>query len=43
MLDILELQADSWAGGRSIKELLAAIERAGAPALADRARRSLSL
>jgi len=43
MLDILELQASSWAGGRSIEELLAAIERAGAPSMADRARRSLSL
>jgi hypothetical protein len=43
MLDILELQASSWAGGRSIEELLAAIERAGAPSLADKARRSLSL
>ena len=43
MLDILELQANSWAGGRSIEELLAAIERAGAASLADKARRSLSL
>lgn len=43
MLDILELQAGSWAGGRSIEELLAAIERAGARSLADKARRSLSL
>lgn len=43
MLDILELQSHSWAGGRSIEELLAAIERAGAPSLADKARRSLSL
>ncbi|HLM85391.1 MAG TPA: PIN domain-containing protein [Solirubrobacteraceae bacterium] len=42
MLDILELQASSWAGGRSIEELLAAIERAGAPSLVERARRSLS-
>jgi hypothetical protein len=30
MLDILELQANSWEGGRSIEDLLAAIERAGA-------------
>src|ERR1700730_17765880 len=30
MLDILELQARSWAGGRSVEDLLAAIERAGA-------------
>jgi predicted nucleic acid-binding protein len=43
MLDILELQASTWAGGRSLEELLAAIERAGAPALAGKARRSLSL
>ncbi len=43
MLSILELQASTWAGGRPIEELLAAIERAGAPALADKARRSLSL
>ncbi|MGC2372970.1 MAG: hypothetical protein WA484_03755 [Solirubrobacteraceae bacterium] len=41
--DILELQAGSWAGGRPIEELLTVIERAGAPALADKARRSLSL
>lgn len=43
MLDILELQAGGWAGGRSIEDLLAAIERAGARSLADKARRSLSL
>ncbi len=43
ILDILELQAGSWAGGRPIEDLLAAIERAGAPSLADKARRSLSL
>jgi predicted nucleic acid-binding protein len=43
MLDILESQASSWGGGRSIEDLLAAIERAGAPSLADKARRSLSL
>jgi hypothetical protein len=43
MLDILELQASIWAGGRPIEELLAAIERAGAPSLVDKARRSLSL
>jgi hypothetical protein len=43
VLDSLELQAGSWAGGRSIEDLLAAIERAGAPVLADKVRRSLSL
>jgi len=43
ILDILELQASSWAGGRPIEDLLTAIERAGAPSMADRARRSLSL
>jgi predicted nucleic acid-binding protein len=43
MLDILELQASTWAGGQPIEELLAAINRAGAPSLADKARRSLSL
>jgi hypothetical protein len=43
MLDILELQASSWAGGRSIEELFAAIERAGASCLAEKARGSLSL
>lgn len=43
MLDILELQASTWAGGRPVEDLLAAIERAGAPSLVDKARRSLSL
>jgi hypothetical protein len=43
MLDVMELQASVWAGGRPVEELLAAIERAGAPALAVKARRSLSL
>ncbi len=42
MLEILELQAASWAGGRPIEDLLDAIERAGAPILAGRARQSLS-
>ena len=43
MLDILELQATNWAGGRSIEDLLDAIERAGASSLVEKARRSLSL
>ena len=43
MLDIFDLQASSWAGGRPIEDLLDAIERAGAPALADKARGSLNL
>jgi predicted nucleic acid-binding protein len=43
MLDLMELQASVWAGGRPVEELLAAIERAGAPALAGKARRSLGL
>lgn len=41
-LALLERQAGSWAGGRPIEELLAAIERAGAPELTARARRLLS-
>lgn len=43
MLDILELQASTWAGGRPVEELLAAIERAGAPTFAGKARLALSL
>lgn len=43
MLEILKLQANTWAGGRPVEELLAAIERAGAPTLANRARQSLML
>lgn len=42
MLETLEFQANAWAGGRSIEELLDAIERAGAPMFADKARRSLA-
>lgn len=38
MLDLLELQASLWAGGRPITELLDALERAGAVALAEKAR-----
>lgn len=37
-LDLLERQAADWAGGRSIDELLAAIERAGAAGFAGKAR-----
>lgn len=43
MLDVLELQASTWAGGRPIEELLDAIERAGAAAFAGRVRHSLDL
>jgi hypothetical protein len=43
MLEILELQASDWAGGKPIEELLDAIERAGAPILAGKARRALNL
>lgn len=43
VLELLELQASTWAGGRSIEELLDAIERAGALAFADKAGRSLGL
>ena len=37
-LDLLERQAVDWAGGRSIDELLAAIERVGAAGFAGKAR-----
>jgi predicted nucleic acid-binding protein len=37
-IDLLEQQAASWAGGRSVDELLAAIERAGAANFAGKAR-----
>jgi hypothetical protein len=43
ILDLLEQQASTWAGGRPVEELFAAIERAGAPSLVGKARRSLSL
>lgn len=43
LLDVLKLQASAWMGGRPVGELLDAIERAGAPAFADKARRSLGL
>jgi len=42
MLDILELQAHDWGGGRPIGDLLDAIERAQAPAFAARVRQALS-
>jgi predicted nucleic acid-binding protein len=37
-LEILELQASTWAGGRTIDELLDALERAGAATFARKAR-----
>jgi predicted nucleic acid-binding protein len=43
MLDLLHRQAGAWAGGRPIEELLTAIERAGAPTIASKARLALSL
>ena len=41
MLEILELQASAWAGGQTVDDLLAAIERAGAGAFAEKARAAL--
>ncbi|MGA8744324.1 MAG: PIN domain-containing protein [Solirubrobacterales bacterium] len=41
LLGVLERQASSWAGGQPIEELLAAIERAGAPELVGKARGQL--
>jgi predicted nucleic acid-binding protein len=41
MLDLLKLQASLWASGRPIAELLDALERAGAPTLAEMARSNL--
>jgi hypothetical protein len=38
---ILELQASAWAGGQTVEDLLAAIERAGAVAFAEKARAAL--
>jgi predicted nucleic acid-binding protein len=38
MLGVLKWQANLWAGGRTIEELLDTIERAGAPAFAAKAR-----
>jgi hypothetical protein len=42
-LELIELQAGGWAGGRPIKKLLAAIERAGAECFAGKARAALGL
>jgi hypothetical protein len=42
MIELLERQANSWAGGRPVDELLAAIERAGAPRFAQRVRSELA-
>ena len=39
-LELIELQAGGWAGGRPISELLAAIERAGAERFAGKVRAS---
>ena len=41
MLELLELQASLWAGGRPVAELLDALERAGAVTLAEMARTRL--
>jgi predicted nucleic acid-binding protein len=41
MLDLLQLQASLWAGGKPIAELLDALERAGAVTVAEMARSSL--
>ncbi len=43
MLDLLERQAAAWAGGGPVEDLLAAIDRAGAPTFASKARLALSL
>lgn len=40
-LELIELQAGGWAGGRPISELLAAIERAGAESFAGKVRTAL--
>lgn len=42
MLELLELQARTWAGGRPVTELLDALERAGTGAFANTARRLAS-
>ena len=38
VIEVLELQASTWAGGRAVGELLDALERAGAAAFARKAR-----
>lgn len=42
VLDVLELQAGKWGGGRPVAVLLEAFERAGAPEFAGRARTELA-
>ena len=42
LIRLLRAQASVWGGGRPIEDLLAAIERAGAPELARRAREALA-
>jgi predicted nucleic acid-binding protein len=42
ILDVLELQAQDWGGGRLVAVLLEALERAGAPDFAARARAGLA-
>lgn len=42
VLDVLELQAGEWGGGRPVAALLEAFERAGAPDFAGRARAELA-
>jgi predicted nucleic acid-binding protein len=42
LLELLEMQASTWAGGRPIADLLDALERAGAITLAERARSLLA-
>jgi predicted nucleic acid-binding protein len=41
MLAVLERQANAWAGGRTIEDLIDAIERAGAPTFAAKVRVAL--
>lgn len=42
-LELIELQASSWAGGRPINELLTAIERAGVERFASKVRAALDI
>lgn len=42
LLELLEQQASTWAGGRPVAELLDALERAGAVTIAERARSLLA-
>lgn len=41
LLERLDLQASTWAGGRPIEQLIDAIDRAGAPAFATKVRAHL--